>query len=191
MHACSVTSVVSDSLRLYECSTPSSSVHGIIQARILEWVAVPFSRGYSTQGWNPHLLHLLHWLANCLPLSHPGNPKLWWWVHSSVNKSHWNMSFKWVNCLICKLYLNKMFFLSSLCTDMQWSPGYKVLIIIKNKTKYKTIIYATIWVGKKYSYVCKWNVSERTHKTPVILMASGEENAMAEGSRIGERIVIF
>ena len=29
------------------CSLPDSSVHGILQARILEWVAVPFSRGSS------------------------------------------------------------------------------------------------------------------------------------------------
>ena len=29
------------------CSTPSSSVHGISQARILEWVAIFFSRGSS------------------------------------------------------------------------------------------------------------------------------------------------
>ena len=28
-------------------SPPSSSVHGILQARILEWVAMPFSRGSS------------------------------------------------------------------------------------------------------------------------------------------------
>ena len=28
-----------------ECSLPGSSVHGISQARILEWVAIPFSRG--------------------------------------------------------------------------------------------------------------------------------------------------
>ena len=27
-----------------DCSLPGSSVHGILQARILEWVAVPFSR---------------------------------------------------------------------------------------------------------------------------------------------------
>ena len=27
-----------------DCSTPSSSVHGILQARILEWVAMPSSR---------------------------------------------------------------------------------------------------------------------------------------------------
>ena len=30
-----------------DCSLPGSSVHGILQARILEWVAVPFSRGSS------------------------------------------------------------------------------------------------------------------------------------------------
>ena len=34
-------SVVSDSLQSHEL------VHGILQARILEWVAVPFSRGSS------------------------------------------------------------------------------------------------------------------------------------------------
>ena len=30
-----------------ECSPPGSSVHGILQARILEWVATSFSRGSS------------------------------------------------------------------------------------------------------------------------------------------------
>ena len=45
-------SVVSDSLRplfvtLADDSPPCSSVHGIFQARILEWVAVSFSRGSS------------------------------------------------------------------------------------------------------------------------------------------------
>ena len=30
-----------------DCSLPGSSVHGILQARILEWVAMPFSRGAS------------------------------------------------------------------------------------------------------------------------------------------------
>ena len=28
-----------------DCSPPGSSVHGILQARILEWVAIPFARG--------------------------------------------------------------------------------------------------------------------------------------------------
>ena len=30
-----------------DCSPPGSSVHGILQARILEWVSIPFSRGSS------------------------------------------------------------------------------------------------------------------------------------------------
>jgi len=41
-----------------DCSPPGSSVHGILQARILECIAMPFSRGiFLTQGWNPGLLH--------------------------------------------------------------------------------------------------------------------------------------
>ena len=30
-----------------DCSLPGSSVHGIFQARVLEWVAISFSRGSS------------------------------------------------------------------------------------------------------------------------------------------------
>ena len=30
-----------------DCSPPVSSVHGILQARILEWIAISFSRGSS------------------------------------------------------------------------------------------------------------------------------------------------
>ena len=29
---------------LTDCNLPGSSVHGILQARILEWAAIPFSR---------------------------------------------------------------------------------------------------------------------------------------------------
>ena len=35
------------SFNTMDCSPPGSSVHGILQARILEWVAIPFSRGSS------------------------------------------------------------------------------------------------------------------------------------------------
>ena len=38
-------SVVSDSLQPMNYSLPGSLVHGILQARILEWVAISFSRG--------------------------------------------------------------------------------------------------------------------------------------------------
>ena len=44
-----------------ECNLPGSSVHGILQARMLEWVAMPSSRGLSPQGPNPYLLRLRYW----------------------------------------------------------------------------------------------------------------------------------
>ena len=37
-------SIVFDSWQLMDYSPPGSSVHGILQARTLEWVAIPFSR---------------------------------------------------------------------------------------------------------------------------------------------------
>ena len=53
-----------------DSSLPGSSVHGILQARILEWVATSFSRKSSrTQRLNPQLLH---WQVDSLPLSHLG-----------------------------------------------------------------------------------------------------------------------
>ena len=70
-----------------DCSLPGSSVHGIFQARILEWVAMPFSKGsspprdqthfsqvswlgrqflYSGATWEAHLILMLMYLLNNL-----------------------------------------------------------------------------------------------------------------------------
>ena len=43
-------SVMSEFCDSVDCSLPGSSVHGIFQARILEWVAISFSRGPSQLG---------------------------------------------------------------------------------------------------------------------------------------------
>ena len=40
-------SVMSSALQPLDCSLPGSSVHGIFQARILEWVAISSVRGTS------------------------------------------------------------------------------------------------------------------------------------------------
>ena len=55
-------------LKPVDCSPPGSSVHGILQARIVEWGAISLSRGSSSQGSNPCLLCLLNWQADSLPL---------------------------------------------------------------------------------------------------------------------------
>ena len=49
-----------------DCSPPGSSVHGIFQARVLEWVATSFSRGTSRPGDRTQVSHMAgrrftHW----------------------------------------------------------------------------------------------------------------------------------
>ena len=57
-----------------EYNLPGSFVHGILQARILEWVAM-FSRGSSQLRDQTRIyLCLLHWQAGSLPLLPPGKP---------------------------------------------------------------------------------------------------------------------
>ena len=58
-----------------DCSPPGFSVHGILLARILEWVAISFFQGISpTQGSHLHLSCLSHWQASSLSLVLPGKP---------------------------------------------------------------------------------------------------------------------
>ena len=55
---------------------PGSSVHGILQARTLEWVAMPSSRGSSRPRDGNCLSYvcLLHWQAGSLPVVPAGKP---------------------------------------------------------------------------------------------------------------------
>ena len=55
-----------------DCSPPGSSVRGILQARILEWVAMSSGGIFPTQRSNLRLLYLLQWQTDSLPLAPPG-----------------------------------------------------------------------------------------------------------------------
>ena len=60
-----------------DCSPPGSSVHGMLQARVLEWADISSSRGSSRLGDWAHvscLLHLLLWQVGSLLLCHLGSP---------------------------------------------------------------------------------------------------------------------
>ena len=55
-----------------DCSPPGFSVHGILQATILEWVAIPSSRGSS---WpRDRTCVFCNSFIDSLPLSHQGSP---------------------------------------------------------------------------------------------------------------------
>ena len=65
MHACVVANSCLTHCYPLDCTLTVSSVHGIFQVRILEWVAIFLFQGiFPTQGLNPSLLCLLHcrWL---------------------------------------------------------------------------------------------------------------------------------
>ena len=72
------------------CNPTDYTVHGILQARILEWVAFPFSRGSSQPGdWTQ---------VSCIAggffyqLSHEGHPN-WAWLTSYLRNIRWSCSF--------------------------------------------------------------------------------------------------
>ena len=74
MHAKSLQSglTLCDSM---DCSLPGSSVLGLLQARILEWVAMPFSRWSSQLGdWTCVSYVYLHWQEGSLPLEPSEKP---------------------------------------------------------------------------------------------------------------------
>ena len=69
-----------------DCSPPDSSVHRISQARILEWVAISFSRGsFWPRDWPPSLLY---WQVDSLPLSYLGSPSTCYsWINEWLSES--------------------------------------------------------------------------------------------------------
>ena len=75
-----------------DCSSPGSSVHGILQARILEWIAIPFSRDLPNPGVEPQSPALQ---ADSLATEPPEKP-IWQsppantWSQHSPGTLHWS-----------------------------------------------------------------------------------------------------
>ena len=56
-----------------DCSLPGSSVHGILQARILEWVVIPFSKGSS---WPRDWTQVSYIAGRFFTAEPPGKPNI-------------------------------------------------------------------------------------------------------------------
>ena len=83
---------------LMDCSPPGSSVHAIFQARILEWVAISFSRGSSQprdQTWVSHIAgDPLPLQADSLPIEPPWKPWISWVDPKSNDTCHFERQMK-------------------------------------------------------------------------------------------------
>ena len=82
MHACSVPQSCLTLCDPMNCSSPGSSIHGILQARIPEGCRFLLQEILPTQGSN---LCLLHWQVNSLLLIHLRRP---WIQHRHVRSRH-------------------------------------------------------------------------------------------------------
>ena len=68
---CSVTSVMSDSVTLWTVACQAALSMGFSRQEYWSGCHALLQVIFSTQGWNLHLLHLLHWQAGSLPLAPP------------------------------------------------------------------------------------------------------------------------
>ena len=88
-----------------DSSPPGSSVHGILQARIPEWVAILFSRGiFPTQGSNTGLPHCRQILYQ---LSHKGSPRILEWIaYPFPSRSSWPRNWTGVSFIAGGFFTN-------------------------------------------------------------------------------------
>ena len=79
------------------------TVLGILQARILEWVVFPFSRGiFPTEGSNPGLPHC-RWIL--YQLSHEGSLRILEWVAYPFSRgSSWPRNWTGVSCIAGRFF---------------------------------------------------------------------------------------
>ena len=79
LRVCSVAKSCLTPCNLMACSPPGSSVHGILQARILEWIATSFHRGFS-QPRDGTRLSCVSFIGRQIlyHLCHPGSPRESW-----------------------------------------------------------------------------------------------------------------
>ena len=125
---CIYSSSVSNSLQSRDCSLPGSSVHGISQARVLEWVAFPSPGDLSDPGNEPRS-HALQ--ADALPSEPPGKPKF------GIKSSEKKVNMLWCMCAVC-LTINK----ENFTTKVQGN-------VVTAKSKFR--IMFKLMVNSKYS----------------------------------------
>ena len=93
-----------------DCSSSGSSGHGILQARILGWVAIPFPRGPLQPGIEPRSPE--SWASSLLPES-PGKPAVGHWGYLS-----------WFYCFSNLPLVNRQLESGDICLALYWGPNF-------------------------------------------------------------------
>ena len=163
--------------RLTLCDPMDYTVHRILQARILEWVAYPFSRGsyWPIELGSPALQ------ANSLPTELPGKPSIYY--GSNPNMPRQTISFRRRLCLSLS-HTHTLEYYSAIKDQIlpfvpMWMDLKNIMLSEISWKKTNTVWYH-VHVDSKYNtneYICK-NVDSQIEKTNLWL---------PEGRRKGER----
>ena len=127
------------------CSPPGSSVHGILQARILEWVAIPFSRGSSqSRNWT-QVSHMAEWFFTIWATRE---------AHNNENFSDFRIQYQSQLCFLYK---------KTLCTIILKSSFHESI-------KSQVIDSMAVHIGKTSNskqtlLVCSQNISSESRAT--------------------------
>ena len=104
-------------------SPPGSSVHGFLQARVLEWVAIPFSRGSSNPWMEPASPVSPTLQADSLLSEPPGNPLNEYLIQLSAHNIFSTYALLLTPFCRCKMQGKKKEHFSSETADEITSPG--------------------------------------------------------------------
>ena len=143
---------MSDCLQPMDYSPPGSTVHGILQTRMLEWVAMPSPEIFPTQGLNSCLHH--RWI-------------LYSWATGNTHIHICISTYSWVNInvlrfiLVCKLHThiwckcNSLTLILCLCWFLQFVSSNSLCIpssylFFKNQFKIHTSnVMQLCWISPK------------------------------------------
>ena len=86
------------------CDPIDYKVHGILQAKILEWISFPFSRGSSQIRDQTQVSHTV---GRLYQLSHKGSPRILEWVaYPFSSRSSWPKNQTRVSCIAGRFFTN-------------------------------------------------------------------------------------
>ena len=95
-----------------DCSLPGSSLHGILQARVLEWVAISFSRGSSQPGNQTGVSALQ---ADSLPIELSGK-RQWFVMSIQINRAALLILVGLIHTFVVNTRSGRQLFWSWLCS---------------------------------------------------------------------------
>ena len=127
-----------------DCSPPGSSVHEILQARTLEWVAYPFFRRSSWSGIEPGSPALQ---VDSLPAELLGKPQIV--LYSAAISTSPNFQIHWNTFLYS---VSRNFFFSSLKINQQEIDFFNVS---EFREKHPDFIIALCWNASAYKNLKK------------------------------------